>query len=61
MFEYLCERIIPGCSHEDRDKSEEELLRRVDNHLREHHNLDHPDDRVTVALRETGIQFIRPA
>jgi predicted small metal-binding protein len=61
VFQYICERIIPGCGHQDRDKSRDELMQRVEVHLREHHDLDHHDDRISEALKTTGINFIHPA
>ena len=61
MFEFICEHIVPGCSEKDRDESREKLLERVAVHLREHHDLDHRDDRISEALKETGVTFIHPA
>ena len=61
VFEFVCDRIIPGCTHEDRDKSKEQLLERAAAHLREHHNLDHHQDPIGEVLERTGIIFIRPA
>ena len=60
MFEFVCDRIIPGCSHEDRDANREKLLERVAIHLREHHDLDHKRDPIAEALKTTGIMPIRP-
>ena len=61
MFEFVCDRIIPGCTHEDRDESREQLLERATAHLKEHHNLDHYNGPIDEALKRTGITFIRPA
>lgn len=60
MYQYLCERIIPGCTFTDEDRSREQLMERVDAHLREKHDLDRHDDRIAAALKTTGITFIRP-
>lgn len=60
VFEFVCERIVPGCSHTDRDESREKLMDRVAVHLREHHDLDHRDDPISETLSTTGISFIRP-
>lgn len=61
MFEFVCDRIVPGCDHTDRDEARERLMERVAAHLREHHDLDHRDERVAAALDSTGVTFIRPA
>ena len=59
MFHYVCDHLVPGCTHKDEDEIREELLDRVAIHLREHHNLDHRDDRIARSLKTTGITFIR--
>lgn len=61
MFEFVCDHVVPGCSHKDRDESREKLLERAAVHLREHHNLDHHDERIAQALKTTGVMPIRPA
>ncbi len=61
MFEFICEHIFPGCTHRDKDSSEDELIHRAEIHLREHHNLDRHDDRIGEALKHTGMPFIHPA
>ena len=61
VFEFICDRVIPGCTHEDRDESREQLLERAAAHLREHHNLDHYNEPIDEVLKRTGIVFIRPA
>jgi predicted small metal-binding protein len=61
LFEYVCEHLVPGCHHKDRDESRDALLERVAIHLREHHDLDHRDTRTSEALKRTGITYIRPA
>lgn len=61
MFEFVCDRIIPGCTHVDQDKAKEQLLERAAAHLKEHHNLDHHNEPIAEGLKRTGITFIRPA
>ncbi len=61
VFEFICDRVIPGCTHEDRDESREQLLERTAAHLKEHHNLDHYNEPIDEVLKRTGITFIRPA
>lgn len=60
MYEYVCEHIIPGCTYTAREESREKLMETIDEHLREKHDLDRHDDRITAALKTTGITFIRP-
>jgi predicted small metal-binding protein len=61
VFEYICEHIIPGCGHEDRDESREDLENRANSHLKDRHGMDRDDDRIGEALKATGMEFIRPA
>jgi len=58
LFEFICDRIIPGCTHEDRDEDRDKLADRALRHSTEHHPDHH--DRVAEALKATGIVFIRP-
>lgn len=60
MFEYVCDYIVPGCQHTDRDESRDKLMERVGVHLREHHDLDHKDDPISETLKTTGIAYIKP-
>jgi len=61
LDKFICDRVIPGCTHEDRDESREQLLERAEAHLKEHHDLDHDDEPIDEVLKRTGIIFIRPA
>ncbi len=60
MFEFVCEKLVPGCTHRDEAEKREELLERVAIHLREHHNLDHRDEPIAEALKSSGVVFLRP-
>lgn len=61
MFEFICDRVVPGCPHKDKAESRDELMERVAVHLREKHGLDYHDAPVAEALKTSGITFIRPA
>lgn len=61
MYKYVCEHIIPGCTYDAEAETREKLMEKVDTHLREHHDLDHRDERIARALRDTGIYYIRQA
>lgn len=55
MFKFICDHIVPGCTHTDEDESHEKLMERVGVHLHEHHDLDYTADPVAEALKTTGI------
>ena len=59
MYEFVCDHLVPGCTHKDRDEKQQELLDRAVTHLQEHHNLDYHDEPMAESLKRTGIQFIR--
>jgi hypothetical protein len=58
MFEFICDHLIPGCTHEDRDEDRDKLVERALHHSEEHHPDQH--DRLAQTLRTTGVVFIRP-
>lgn len=60
MFEYVCARIIPGCTYTDKDESRDELTERVTAHFEQKHPESQHDERIGEALQTTGITFIRP-
>lgn len=60
MFEFVCDHIVPGCTHKEQAETREELLEKVEVHLREHHDLHRHDPTVATALEAGAIQFIRP-
>lgn len=55
MFEFACERIIPGCSFTERGDTEEKLLEQAMDHLRERHNMDYIDKPLQERLLSVGI------
>lgn len=60
MYKFVCEHIVPGCTHTDEAESREELMERVAVHLDEHHNLDHRQDRIVEVLQTEAIFLVRP-
>lgn len=54
MFEFFCEKVIPGCTHTETGGSEDEVRRKAEAHLRDHHHLHYLDDdlldRVNLAI-----------
>lgn len=61
MFEFVCDHIVPGCTHKEQAESKEDLLDKVEAHLREHHDMHRHDPTVATALEAGAIKFIRPA
>lgn len=59
MYRYVCEHLIPGCTYEAEDPDREKLLKLVAAHLREHHDLDHRDERIAKALNTDAIMYMR--
>lgn len=55
MFEFACERIIPGCVYTERDVTKEKLLEQAMDHLRERHNMDYIDKPLQERLLSVGI------
>ena len=55
MFEFACERIIPGCSFTERGDTKEKLLEQAMDHLRERHNMDYIDKPLEGRLLSVGI------
>jgi predicted small metal-binding protein len=55
MFEFACERIIPGCGYTERDDTKEKLHEQAMDHLRERHNMDYIDKPLQERLLSVGI------
>jgi predicted small metal-binding protein len=62
MFQFVCEKLIPGCTHTDEDEDREELLERATQHFKEHHDydLEHHHEPIADTLNRTGVVFLRP-
>lgn len=43
MFEYVCDRLIPGCSHSETGDTPEAVREKALKHLHEHHGMDYLD------------------
>ncbi len=61
IYDFICDRLIPGCTHEDHDKKKAQLAERAAAHMREHHGYSHVDEPIGETLERTGAIFIRPA
>ena len=60
LYEYICEHVVDGCDHKDRDESRETLMERVRAHLSDYHKLDPDVDPIAETLKKTGVVFIQP-
>jgi predicted small metal-binding protein len=47
VYEFLCERIIPGCTHKESGEDRDVVLEKALEHMREHReDLDDPGEEV---------------
>ncbi|MFO7547651.1 MAG: DUF1059 domain-containing protein [Acidimicrobiia bacterium] len=44
MFEFVCDRIIPGCTHKESGDTVEEVRELARTHLHEHHGMEYLDE-----------------
>jgi len=49
-YEFLCDRIIPGCTHTEVADSEEEARKKATQHLKEHHRWETLDHHQTTRI-----------
>jgi predicted small metal-binding protein len=40
VYEFICERVIPGCTHKERGPNREEVHEKAMEHMRDHHKDD---------------------
>lgn len=38
MFEFACERLIPGCTTKVQGEDEDDVITRAEQHMRDHHD-----------------------
>ena len=55
MFEFVCDRIIPGCTHVERGETREKLLENAMDHLGDRHGTDYIDKPWEERVRAQGI------
>lgn len=61
MYDFVCDHIIPGCTHKEHGEDKADVYEKAARHLREHHAFDHGDEPIATTLEKTGAIFIRPA
>ncbi len=44
MFEFICDRVIPGCEHKETGDTAERVHEKAIAHLHEHHDLSYIDE-----------------
>ena len=55
MYEFICARIIPGCTHTETAETREKAREKAEKHLRDHHQryaLDHEGINIDMAMIE---------
>lgn len=53
MYEFVCDRIIPGCTHKEKAETEEEAREKARRHLADHHRreeLNHQAINIDMAI-----------
>ena len=55
VFEFVCDRIVPGCTHVERGDTREKVLEQAMDHLSERHGMDYIDKPWEDRVRTIGI------
>lgn len=42
-YEFVCDRIIPGCTHTETAKTKEEARQKAERHMKDHHEMEYLD------------------
>lgn len=60
MFEFVCDRVIPGCTYHVTSDTEEGALEEARKHLEDHHGMDYLDEDVAKqaagAIQRIGVR-----
>ena len=59
MFEFVCDRIIPGCSHKETGDTPEAVREKAVAHLHQHHDLAYIDADLMEKLDGVAIIAVR--
>lgn len=59
MYEFVCDRIIPGCTHKDRGDTPEAVREKAIAHLREGHGMDYIDEELITKINQNAIALMR--
>jgi predicted small metal-binding protein len=55
MYEFLCDHVIPGCTHKEHGDTPEAAHEKAIKHLHEHHEMDYIDNDFGQRLRDAII------
>ncbi|MFZ0014912.1 MAG: hypothetical protein WAL25_12455 [Acidimicrobiia bacterium] len=61
LYRFVCDHVVPGCTHQDEDESRPALELRANEHLMQHHSRDQVDDWIAEANVPAELTFLRPA
>ncbi len=51
MYEFVCDHIIPGCTHKETGDTPEAVHEKAIAHLHEHHDMSYIDDETSLKLQ----------
>lgn len=60
MFEFVCDHIVPGCTHKETGDTPERVREKAVEHLHEHHGMEYLDPAATRLLDTVAIQRVLP-
>ena len=50
MYEFICDRLIPGCTHTETAETKEEAKKKARQHLTDHHRFETMDDSQQIKI-----------
>ena len=59
MYEYVCDHIIPGCTHKETGDTPEAVREKAIAHLHEHHDMSYIDEDVSQRIGLAITQLTR--
>ena len=58
MFEFVCDHVVPGCTHRETGDTKERAMEKAREHLNEHHGMEYLDSNTTHLLETLAIQRV---
>lgn len=59
MYEFVCDHIIPGCTHREQGDTPEAVREKAVAHLHEHHDMSYIDQAMLERLDTLAIRALR--
>lgn len=59
MYEFVCDRIIPGCTHRERGDTPEAVREKAIAHLHERHGMEYIDEDLLTKINQNAIALMR--